>query len=179
MKCDLVNSADSNGPRILNLIAPVIGRRLSLWHVVLLSLVTATVPGCKQSKAPSDADMAGTYALSRNTPEIVSKEFDYVGRVSALELRPDHTFSVTNFPLIKGGGYWTPGELVSTNGQWMIRTRMQKDEWGMSQYAVHEIVFQIPGMDPIRGHISRWGAEVSFMANFSNRQGLISYKRAD
>ena len=71
------------------------------------------------------------------------------------------------------------GELVSTNGQWVISTRMQKDEWGMSQYAVHEIVFQIPGMDPIRGHIRRWGAEVSFMANISNRQGLISYKRAD
>ena len=67
----------------------------------------------------------------------------------------------------------------AANGQWMTSTRMQKDEWGMSQYAVHEIVFQIPGMDPIRGHISRWGAEVILMANFSNRHGLISYKRAD
>ncbi len=123
--------------------------------------------------------MAGTYALSRNTTEFVSNEFDYVGRVSALDLRPDHTFSVTNFPLIKGGGHWTPGELVSTNGQWMISTRMQKDEWGMSQYTVHEIIFQIPGMDPIMGHIRRWGVEVILMVNFSNRQGLISYKRAD
>ena len=162
----------------LTLIAPVIGRRLSLWHAVLLSLVTATVPGCKQSKTPSDADMAGTYALSRNTPEFVSDEFDYVGRVSAFDLRPNHTLSVTNFPLIKGSGYWAPGELIY---QWTMDDQHPNAEGRMGNEPVRRSrdCFPDSRRGPYYGAHSSVGGGSDSHGELLEPPPLISYKRAD
>ena len=151
----------------------------SFWRVVPLLLVLATVQSCKPSKAQTDLDMVGTYSLSRNTSISLLDEFDYVGRVSAIVLRPDHTFSVTNFPVLEGGSRWTPGVLISTNGQWTITTQTEKTEWGMSQYTVHKLALQIAGMDAVQGHISRWGVEVQFLVSGASFQGQVSYRRAD
>ena len=149
------------------------------WRVVLLLLLLAAVQSCKPSKAQTDLDMVGTYALSANTPLSLSDgEFDYVKGTrnppspsSTIVLRPDHTFTVTNFPALVPGTQspfyrWNSGELVSTNGQWTITAQTQKTELGMSEYIVHKLVLQIPGRDAVAGHISRWPVDVQFIWDY-------------
>jgi len=183
---------------VLRLKAQILGfvgaaRAGSFWRVVLLLLMLAAVQSCKPSKAQTDMDMVGTYALSASTPLSLSDgAFDYVKGTrnppspsSTIVLRPDHTFTVTNFPALVAGTQspfyrWDSGELVSTNGQWTITAQTQKTELGLSEYIVHKLVLQIPGMDAVAGHISRWPVDVQFDLEItSNQHRPLFYKRVN
>ncbi len=142
--------------------------RLAWQTAVLVIFMTAAV-ACKQSAKPgSDNDMVGTYTLSGGPLE----QFNYVNRVSAITLMPDHTFTVTNFPV-------PDGALISTNGVWSVGNQTDRTEWGMDQYTAHKLLLRFPELDTVTGHISRWGVELQFLVRTSRGHGTIQYQRTN
>jgi hypothetical protein len=139
-------------------------RRATFWRVVLLLHFMTAMQGC-QPKALTEIDIAGTYSLSyRGTTAPVMEKFDFVRNTenvsapfSMIVLTPDHTLNVTNFPVLEPGTQgrfrWTPGMLVSTNGQWTMTTETQRNEIGTREYQVPNLVLQIPGRT-IAGYLS-------------------------